>query len=138
MAEQIDDQKNWKQFQKKDFERLRQKIRRETGIVVQEAGTGGVGLSLRECSGAGVPDQMIGISFAAWPPGRRGRSKTSEPFSRVLPSGLKIALCAIPARCRANRRVVPITPAHTARFCLKSIEEASSKYFVGHDTSPML
>jgi len=39
--EQIDDQKNWKQFQKKDFERLRQKYG-VNWIVVQEPGPAGL------------------------------------------------------------------------------------------------
>ena len=43
----------------------------------------------------------------------------------------------MPFRCRANCRVVPSTPNPYFTLRRKLMDEASSKYFVGQETSPM-
>src|SRR5580698_11331496 len=58
-------------------------------------------------------------------------------FSSFLPSLLKRGRCIRPQRFSLNWTEVPSTPKPYFTLRRKLMEEASSKYLVGHDTSPM-
>ena len=66
--EQVNDQKDWKKLEKRDFERLREKY----GIswIVVEQPVVGLGLPVRELGSSGLPRQLSDIRFV---PRRRRR-----------------------------------------------------------------